>query len=458
MQTLFIVSGVAVGVAVIVFMSALLTGLQANFIRRVLSAQAHIQLLPPKEVARVLGPPPGAPPGTVERAIVQAPLQRIKSIDQWQAVAAQIRAMPGVLVVSPEATGSALVVRGAANRAVTLIGVDPALYFRIVAVPDQIVRGSARLTSSDILIGTELASDLGLTVGDKLRVSSARGASNTLTVTGIFDLGNKGANQRTTYVALHTAQSLLGLAGGVSSIDVTVHDVDAAETIAQRITAATGVQADSWIATNAQFFTAVQAQRTSNTTIRFFVGLSVAFGIASVLVVSVVQKSREIGILRAMGISRGQILRVFQYHYLLSAFTALENVMMPLLGDAGFPNAAMVERAAQLLDGVGLTPWRDHLAGHLSGGQQQRVAVARALAMDPALLLADEPTGNLDSKSADAVFELLRRLNRERGTAILFVTHNATLAARCDRIIQVADGLLVNRDARPSAADAASHT
>lgn len=311
MQTLFIISGVAVGVAVIVFMSALLTGLQANFIRRVLTAQAHIQLLPPKEVARTLGLPPGARPGAVEDAIVQAPLQRLKSIDQWQAVAAQIRAMPDVLVVSPEASGSALVVRGDASRAVTLIGMDPALYFRIVTLPDKIVRGTTRLTGTDILIGTELASDLGLAIGDKLRISSANGGDNTLTVTGIFDLGNKGANQRTTYVALHTAQSLLGLTGGVSSIDVTVNDVYAAETIAQRITAATGVEADSWIATNAQFFAAVQAQKTSNTTIRFFVGLSVAFGIASVLVVSVVQKSREIGILRAMGSSRGQILRVF---------------------------------------------------------------------------------------------------------------------------------------------------
>ena len=148
-------------------------------------------------------------------------------------------------------------------------------------------------------------------MGDKLRISSASGGENILTVTGIFDLGNKGANQRTTYVALHTAQSLLGLTGGVSSIDVTVKDVYAADAIAARITAATGVEADSWILTNAQFFSAVQAQTTANTTIRFFVGLSVAFGIASVLVVSVVQKSREIGILRAMGISRAQILRVF---------------------------------------------------------------------------------------------------------------------------------------------------
>jgi lipoprotein-releasing system permease protein len=224
---------------------------------------------------------------------------------------AEIRAMPEVRVVSPAATGSALAARGDASRAVTLIGIDPDLYFRIVTLPDDIVRGTSRLTHSDILVGTELASDLGLTVGDKLRVSSANGADNTLTVAGIFDLGNKGANQRTTYVALRTAQSLLGLTGGVSSIDVTIKDIYAAEAVARRITAATGVQADSWITTNAQFFTAVQAQTTANRTIRVFVGLSVAFGIASVLVVSVVQKSREIGILRAMGVSRGQVLRVF---------------------------------------------------------------------------------------------------------------------------------------------------
>lgn len=307
MQALFIVCGVAIGVAVIVFMSALLTGMQANFVRRVLTSQAHIQLLPPKEVARTLGGAGGA----VEGAIVQPPLQRLKSIDQWQALLEQIRAMPEVLVVAPSATGSALVVRGDASRAISLVGIEPELYFRIVTLPEKIIAGTTRLTTSDILIGTELASDLGVGVGDKLRVSSAQSSGNTLTISGIFDLGNKAANQRTTYVALHTAQSLLGLAGGVSSIDVTVREVYGAEDTAQRIMAATGVEADSWIRTNAQFFAAVNAQQTSNTAIRFFVGLSVAFGIASVLVVSVVQRGKEIGILRAMGITRGQILRVF---------------------------------------------------------------------------------------------------------------------------------------------------
>ncbi|MFM9925236.1 ABC transporter ATP-binding protein [Variovorax sp. H27-G14] len=133
---------------------------------------------------------------------------------------------------------------------------------------------------------------------------------------------------------------------------------------------------------------------------------------------------------------------VFQYHHLITAFTALENVMMPMLGAAEFPNEAMRQRALALIANVGLTPWQDNLAGNLSGGQQQRVAVARALAMNPAVLLADEPTGNLDTQSADEVFALLRRFNTEQGTTVLFVTHNPALAARCDKTIEVVDGRL----------------
>lgn len=308
MQTVFILVGVAIGVGVIVFMSALLAGLQGNFIARVLSAQAHIQLLPPKEITRTVRLPG---PGEVDAAIVQPPLQRLKSMDQWQSLLSTVRRMPEVAVVSPVVSGSALAVRGSASRAISLTGVEVDDYFQIVKLPEKIVRGAPRLTGQDILIGVELASDLGLDVGDKLRVANAAGVANTLTVSGVFDLGNKGANQRSTFVALRTAQSLLDLLGGVTSLEVTVRDVYAAETIAQRIQAETAVQADSWIKTGAQFFAAVSAQTTANTAIRFFVGLSVAFGIASVLVVSVVQKSREIGIMRAMGISRGQVLRVF---------------------------------------------------------------------------------------------------------------------------------------------------
>jgi lipoprotein-releasing system ATP-binding protein len=131
---------------------------------------------------------------------------------------------------------------------------------------------------------------------------------------------------------------------------------------------------------------------------------------------------------------------VFQYHYLISAFTAAENVMMPMLVAQRRPDGAMERRAAELLELVGLARWRDNRALNMSGGQQQRVAIARALAMQPELVLADEPTGNLDTASADGVFDLMRRINRERGTTFLMVTHNERLAARCDRVIEVVDG------------------
>ena len=320
LQTVFIIAGVAIGVGVIVFMSALLSGMQSNFMRRVLSTQSHIQLVQPQQVTRALRTGKDAPPGQVQGAIVQPPLQQNKSIDQWQAVLTQVRAMPDVRVVSPVVSGPALVLRGNATKAVTVSGIEPETYFRIVDFSDKMVRGNTRLGGSDVLIGIDLSSDLGVDVGDKLHITAANGASSVLTITGVFDLGNRGANQRSTFTSLRVAQSLLDMPGGVTSVEVTVSDIYAAEVIAQRIAAVTGVEADSWIKNSAQFFAAISAQTTANTAIRFFVGLSVAFGIASVLVVSVVQRSREIGILRAMGISRGQILRLFLLQGGLLAF------------------------------------------------------------------------------------------------------------------------------------------
>ncbi len=135
---------------------------------------------------------------------------------------------------------------------------------------------------------------------------------------------------------------------------------------------------------------------------------------------------------------------VFQEHHLISAFTALENVMMPMLVDRGFPSSEIEARARELLDRVGLDAVADNNAMNMSGGQQQRVAIARALAMQPDLVLADEPTGNLDTKSAGSVFELMRQMNREGGTSFLMVTHNIDLAKRCDNIIDVVDGRVVS--------------
>jgi lipoprotein-releasing system permease protein len=306
-QTIFILAGVSLGVAVTVFESSILTGVQANFLRRVLTSQAHVVLLPPDEVARPLH----AEAGLVEDAALQRPNQRLRSIDQWQTIRATAAATTGVQRVANLASGAALAVRGDATAAIMIVGADPEDYFSIVRVPDYIVTGTLRLTSDDILIGTDLAILLGVTVGDRLMVTARSATPRSLTITAIFDLGSKAANLRTTFVSFRTGQSLLSLVGGVTSLEIAARDAFAAEIIAQDIAARTGVRADSWIRTNAQFFTAVQAQNTSNVVISAAVALSVAFGVASVLVVSVVQRGREIGILRAMGARRGQILTVF---------------------------------------------------------------------------------------------------------------------------------------------------
>ena len=131
---------------------------------------------------------------------------------------------------------------------------------------------------------------------------------------------------------------------------------------------------------------------------------------------------------------------VFQFHHLLPAFTALENVTLPALARDGRVTHAMRERARELLAAVGLTAAMDRKPSQLSGGMQQRVAIARALVLEPALVLADEPTGNLDTASSNEVFELLRRMHAQVGTSFLVVTHDPRMAARCDRIIELIDG------------------
>ena len=305
MQTLLILAGTTGGVAVIVFLTQLITQLQAQIVDRVLGSQAHVVIRPAEEVNRRAIDDAGF------ASIVEPRAQRLRSIDQWENIARLAADMPGVTAVSPVVTGPAFAVRGQASKSVALMGVDAERYRRIVRMEEYMVAGRFAVEGTRAVIGSELAKDLGIRMDDKLRVALPNGRDELLQVGGIFDIGNKDLNRRWVFVTLPLAQSLLDLPGGVSNLDLTVADIFEAQPVADRLRGATSLNVESWMQTNAQQLAALRNQSVSNNLIRSFVVIIVALGIASVLVVSVVQKQKEIGILRAMGASRSMILQIF---------------------------------------------------------------------------------------------------------------------------------------------------
>ena len=307
MQTLLIIVGVAAGVAVIAYISALISGLQSNTLAKTLGAQAHISLRAPDDVVT---PAATVVPGTTVLGQVQPRAQRLRSVANWQALVPLLEALPAVAGVSPMVSGAGLALRGEAVQSIALMGVDLDRYDRVVGLRAKVVSGSARLLPGEAIIGRELAQDLGLRVGDRLAVQTGS-SSESLRVTALVDLGVKDLNRRTVIVPLRTAQNLLALPGGATSLDVTLHDVWVARALAQDLQRQFPYKVESWQESNAQLVSALNAQSVSTAIIRGVVLAVVVLGIASVLVVSVVQKRREIGILRAMGATRGQIMRVF---------------------------------------------------------------------------------------------------------------------------------------------------
>jgi lipoprotein-releasing system permease protein len=306
-QTALILVGVAVGVAVIVFVVALINSLQGNIIERTLGTQSHVRVQPPEEVNLR----PAAPAGTVELLNEDKRPQRLRSINNWLEVQGALDGLPGLKAVSPMASGPGFARRGDVLRSVSLMGIDAARYERIIPIRDEIVEGEFRVGAGDAVIGRQLASELGLRPGNKLRLEAGQGRDAIVNIAGIFELGVRELDARFVYLDLTQAQALLGLPGGVTQIDVTVLDIFAADASAMRIARLTGLKAESWMETNAQLMNALSSQSVSTNIISLMVALSVAFGIASVLAVSVTQRTREIGILRAIGTTRRQMLGVF---------------------------------------------------------------------------------------------------------------------------------------------------
>lgn len=307
LQSLMITIGVAVGVAVIIFITALVQGLQSNLIESTLGTQAHIRLLAPDEVNQVLAPIAG----TVQLLQEDKRPQRLRSINNWQQITTTLDQLPLLTAVSPTVSGPAFVRRGDALASVALVGADLERYQKIIPLEKYLISGQLRVGADEVLIGSQLAKDLGVQVGNKLRLETGQQNNAVVNIAGIFELGVRELDARYVYLDLKQAQSLLSLSGGVTVIDLTVADIFEAENIAAQVGRLTSLQAESWIKTNVQLMNALSAQSLSTNMIIVFVAISVAFGIASVLSVSVVQRTREIGILRATGATRQQILRIF---------------------------------------------------------------------------------------------------------------------------------------------------
>lgn len=382
-QTALILAAVSIGVSVIVFLSALINGLQANLIQQTLGSQPHVTLSPADLVARPL-----SPPGVTTAVVLERAPQVLRSIDQWRSVLAQVERVPGVVASSPTVTGAAFAVRGVAERPVIVRGVESERFLSVIDVASRVRLGQYRVAGDDVVIGVGLAERLGASVGDKIRLSTAGGARDALvSVVGIFDLGNKEVNERWVVTTLRQAQTLFDLPGGASTIELKVAEIFDAERVAGDIAELTGLQSDSWMKVNAQLLVGLRSQSSSKTMIEFFVVLAVTLGIASVLIVSVVQKSREIGILRAVGTSRASVQRIFLIQGGLVGASGA--VVGGALG-AGF--AVFFEHLAANPDGsptfpVDLAPSLFLLSGLLAIGIGLVAAflpARRAAALDPA--------------------------------------------------------------------------
>ncbi len=317
-QSLLILAGVAAGVAVVAYISALMASVQLNLIDKTLGAQAHVTLSALDDSIIPARSAPGemddkddaAPPQILTQTQPRA--QRPRSPKNWRLLVPLLEATPGIAAVSPIITTGGLAVRGEVSKSIAISGVELNRYDRIVRLRSKVIAGTARLEPGEGMIGRDLADDLGVRVGDRLNIIVGS-VTDSLRVTALLDYGVRDVNRRAVIVPLRTAQSLVNLPGGATGIEISLVDLWAAPTFAEDFSRRWAYKVESWQDANPQLVSALTAQSVSTALIRAVVMIVVVLGISSVLVVSVVQKRREIGILRAMGATRAQVMRVFLF-------------------------------------------------------------------------------------------------------------------------------------------------
>jgi lipoprotein-releasing system permease protein len=305
-QTGLLISGVAVGVFVFVFMSALIGGLAVFLVQRTVGNIAHITIeAPGREPVSLLPESDGV------LAVTQTANSQRGQLRTAGAFLPYISSLPGVAVTSQQIVGNGFIVRGQATAPVAVTGVEPGKVSAIANIDGNLVGGGTSLTNSGVLIGSSLASDLGIGVGQVIRLRSERDIERSLVVTGIFELGVDALDARAAFVTLGTARVLFDLPQGISRIEVKLEDLNQAGAIASAISSGTGLKATPWTEGNAQLLDGLRAQASSGDLIKAFSLITIIIGVASALLLSTYRRRSEIGIMRAMGASRGFVVFVF---------------------------------------------------------------------------------------------------------------------------------------------------
>ena len=305
-QTLLILLGIVVGVTVQIFLGSLINGLQTDLINQTVGSSPHVTVLPQDQSPRPL-------------VINEDKFSRIitfsgseSGINRWQEIEDYLNEQNQITAVSPTINGSAFAVRGQKNLSTVIRGINIDKADGIYNIKDNIVSGQTDIGGNNILIGTELANELELSPNDTLKITTSGGISDRFVISGIFDLGSKELNSSWIFMSLRRASTLFNFSDQISNIEIQIEDVFTADQTADQIMARfSQINAESWQRNNQQLLTALQSQSSSSLLIQVFVIIAVTLGIASVLAVSVVQKSRQIGILKAMGTKRKRVGIIF---------------------------------------------------------------------------------------------------------------------------------------------------
>lgn len=307
-QTLFILLGITVGVGVMVFINTLITGLQDNMIDKAIGDSPHVWISGEDDFYRLQTADENS------HSLRGNFIEKDTSLGDWETIEEILAGREEISAVSPVAEGNGFLNKSGKTSPVLVRGVDLEKADEIYKITDRLIDGMGILYGNYVLIGKELAEENEIVVHDAITIQLANGTTQTFTVSGIFDLENKALNSSWIFMDVTRAQKLLGLRNHVSSIEMQVYDVFDAErvmtSIANRFD---GIHTENWMESNASLLTALQSQRQSSLMIQGFVLLAVTLGISSVLAVSVVQKSKQLGILKAMGTKNRSASRIFLF-------------------------------------------------------------------------------------------------------------------------------------------------